>query len=133
MLLQVGEHRAESALVIRECPVVELLAGAVESDRVMLAFPDVETDEHVDLVVVRNLGDHCSSVSLGLTAATVRLGIHVTNDLERARAWPLSAITHRQPGSVTTPPGSSRTGGTNHAEPGRLPPPSMLTERLQRK
>jgi len=32
---------------------------------VVLAFADVESDEHVDLVVVLDLGDHCSSARSG--------------------------------------------------------------------
>jgi hypothetical protein len=102
--LEFREHAAEALLVVGQCLVVELLAGAVEGDGVVFAFADVESDEHVDLVVSVDIGDHCSSVRSVRQRAAVRLGIHVTNDLERARAWPLSAITHRRPGPVTTPP-----------------------------
>jgi len=65
MHLQVSERCAEPAFVVREHPVVELVPGAVESDRVVFTLADVESDEHVDLVVILDLCDHCISVRSG--------------------------------------------------------------------
>ncbi|WP_454132651.1 hypothetical protein [Microbacterium lacticum] len=39
-----------------------MLADAVQANRVVLAFADVEADEYVDLVVVVDLCDHVAPV-----------------------------------------------------------------------
>jgi predicted metal-dependent peptidase len=54
---------------------------------------------------------------MGQRTMATSLGIHVTGDLGMNRVVPLSAITSRPPGPVTTPPGSWTTGGKSHAGP----------------
>jgi hypothetical protein len=51
VLLKIGQYHARTLLVVGERPVVEPRLGSVECDRVVLALPDIESDEHVDLVV----------------------------------------------------------------------------------
>ena len=92
----------------------------------MFALADVDTDEHVDAFVVLDHDYSVHSKKSGLVTASSP-GIHVTNDLGTSfLVEPLLAITRRQSGPVTTPPGSWATGGNNHAGPDR-PTPLQFT------
>ena len=78
------DHGAQSCLVVGERFVVKPFPGAVEGDRVMFAFSNVNTYEHVNAVVILNhefSRQPCGSVGLSTASS---LGIHVTFDPEKS-------------------------------------------------
>ncbi|MGN7862415.1 hypothetical protein ACTJI8_17665, partial [Microbacterium sp. 22303] len=86
-----------------------------------------------NIVVSVDAGDHFVLHPIGRQPQAVRLGIHVTNGLER-RSGPAPISDHApptRPGDNT--PRSSRTGGSNHAEPGRPSPFRISPPGLRRK
>ena len=52
------EDCAQPCLVVRECLVEQPFPGPVERDGMVLALADVEPDEHVDVIVSVDAGDH---------------------------------------------------------------------------
>lgn len=104
--LQTADESAESCLVIRQCFVIEHCSGPVQGDGMVFALADVEADEDRDVVVALDGHDHSVLRSMNDSTAAASLGIHVTNGLSIRWVQPLSAITHCQPGPVTTPPRS---------------------------
>ncbi len=120
--LELLDHGPQFGLVVGERFVVKSLPGAVESDRVMFAFSNVKTYEHVNAVVILN---HEFPVSHADRLACPRHQVSAST-LRSAKKLvpvePLLAITQYQSGPVTTPPGSLTTGGSNHAGPNRPTP-----------
>ena len=109
------DQGTELRLVLREGLVQEFLAGAVDGDGVMVGLTDVDTDEHVDVVVLGIMsppGLVRAGMMLACPAAS-ELGIHVTPSLPWSRAtssgpYQRSSDAYRDP--VTTPPDHQRLG-----------------------
>ena len=122
------DHGAQSCLVVGERFVVKPFPGAVEGARVMVAFSTVNTYEPVNVVVILNHefpvshADRLACPRHQVSASTLR------STEKKVPVEPLLAITQYQSGSVTTPPGSLTTGGSNHAGPNR---PTPLRSKLQ--
>jgi hypothetical protein len=81
---EVGEDLAEPGFIVGQGSVVEPFARPVQGNGVMVGFADVQADENVDVLLVKN---HCIPPSeepspaacAGRTMAAA-VGIHVTND-----------------------------------------------------
>lgn len=84
MASKAGKDFTQSNLIVGQGSVVEPFAGSVQGDGVVVGFADVQADENVDVLLVKN---HCvppseepsAAARAGRTMAAV-VGIHVTND-----------------------------------------------------
>ena len=101
--LELLDHGAQFCFVVGERFVVEPFPGAVQRDRVMFAFSNVNTYEHVNAVVILNhefSRQPCGSVGLPTASS---LAVHVTFDPENSssRAPISDHLTPVRPGDNT--------------------------------